>query len=375
MSFEALLNKVKQAETALEAQERQAAADWRQFKASGSAAGRRAASSSPGWSSGFLVGRSNRRKRAAQRRRPLQLVSTLAGLFAGGSAQAAAGEAEQAADTAQQTAAAVAPEAAHRPPPRDPQPTHDAESLREAGPVTTSSHESADDAGEPSPDAADLSHAAARRRPTTAARATASARVGRVAGAGHARGRLHAVGRAGPDPAGAAGDVLRAGRQPDHPPAAAAVGAALRRRAAGAGAAASSGTVLLGSNWSTPAGEWVRQVPRADARPRAEAARAGQADAGRQPGRREHRPRRRRRNRAQPVQVVKHRGQRSLQGADVDAALARLGAGGGAADVLLHGLRRKACSATRSRCCPGASRSGSRSRSCSRSSTSSRATC
>ena len=38
-----------------------------------------------------------------------QLLSALAGLFAGGSAQAAAGQAAQAADSAEQTAAATAP--------------------------------------------------------------------------------------------------------------------------------------------------------------------------------------------------------------------------------------------------------------------------
>jgi hypothetical protein len=39
----------------------------------------------------------------------LQLLSALAGLFAGGSAQAAAGQAAQAADSAEQTAAATTP--------------------------------------------------------------------------------------------------------------------------------------------------------------------------------------------------------------------------------------------------------------------------
>jgi hypothetical protein len=102
MSFDALLQKVKQAETALEAQERQAAADWRQFKASWRAA----------WTPGRIV---------------------VAGLFAGGSAQAAAGEASHAADTAQQTAAAVAPEATLAAAARSQQPTMNPESLREAG--------------------------------------------------------------------------------------------------------------------------------------------------------------------------------------------------------------------------------------------------
>ena len=112
VSFEALLDKVKQAETALEARERQAAADWRQVKASWR----------EGWTpwrivvaglvSGFVVGKVEPVRKVARGGGVLQLVSALAGLFAGGSAQAAAGEAEHAAKTAEQTAAAVVPEAA-----------------------------------------------------------------------------------------------------------------------------------------------------------------------------------------------------------------------------------------------------------------------
>ena len=131
MSFNALLDKVKQAETALEAQERQAAADWRQLKASWRAGWTPGRIVIAGLASGFVVGKIEPVKRAASGGGVLQLVSTLAGLFAGGSAQAAAGEASHAADTAQQTAAAVAPEAAiaaaAHPQPMTP------ESLREAG--------------------------------------------------------------------------------------------------------------------------------------------------------------------------------------------------------------------------------------------------
>ena len=47
---------------------------------------------------------------------------------------------------------------------------------------------------------------------------------------------------------------------------------ALRRRAAGAGARHRPARCMLGRQLVAPAGEWMRQVPRADARPRAEAA-------------------------------------------------------------------------------------------------------
>lgn len=111
MSFEALIEKVKQAETALEAQERQAAADWRQFKASWRQAWTPGRIVIAGLLSGYLTGRAEPLRRAGGGG-VLNLITALAGLFAGGSAQAAAGEAEQAAKNAQQTAAAVSPEAA-----------------------------------------------------------------------------------------------------------------------------------------------------------------------------------------------------------------------------------------------------------------------
>lgn len=108
MSFEQLIEKVQQAEQALEAQERRAAADWRQLKASWLAGWTPGRIVLAGFVSGFAIGRV-RPLRAATGSGALQLLSTLAGLFAGGSAQAAAGQAEQAADSAQQTAAAVDP--------------------------------------------------------------------------------------------------------------------------------------------------------------------------------------------------------------------------------------------------------------------------
>jgi hypothetical protein len=108
MGFEALKDKVKQAETALEARERQTAADWRQLKASWRAAWTPGRIIVAGLASGFLVGKLEPAKRLASGNNALQMLSTLAGLFAGGSAQAAAGEAAQAAGSAQQVAATTA---------------------------------------------------------------------------------------------------------------------------------------------------------------------------------------------------------------------------------------------------------------------------
>ena len=112
MSFGALVEKVKQAEAALEARERQAAANWRQVKASWRAGWTPGRIVIAGFLSGFVVGRAEPVRRVARGGGALQLMSALAGLFAGGSAQVAAGEAEDAAKSAQQTAAAVSPEAA-----------------------------------------------------------------------------------------------------------------------------------------------------------------------------------------------------------------------------------------------------------------------
>jgi len=112
MSFESLIDKVRQAETALEASERQAGANWRQFKRSWEDAWTPGRIVSIGLVSGFLVGKAEPAKRMVRGSGALQMLSALAGLFAGGSAQAAAGHAQDAAENAQQTAAAVAPDAA-----------------------------------------------------------------------------------------------------------------------------------------------------------------------------------------------------------------------------------------------------------------------
>jgi len=110
VSFEALVDKVRQAETALEAKERQASADWRQLKSSWVAGWTPARIVVAGFVSGFAVGRIEPVKKAASGGGVLQLMTALAGMFAGTSAQAAAGQAEKAAENAEDTAAAVAPD-------------------------------------------------------------------------------------------------------------------------------------------------------------------------------------------------------------------------------------------------------------------------
>lgn len=131
MSFESLIQKVQQAETALEAQERQTGADWRQFKASWKTAWTPGRIVSIGLVSGFLVGRAEPAKRLMSGGGTLQLLSSLAGLFAGGSAQAAAGHAEEAAMAAS-APPPVAPPLARSVTPAAPL-SHTPESLRAAG--------------------------------------------------------------------------------------------------------------------------------------------------------------------------------------------------------------------------------------------------
>lgn len=103
MSFDRLIAKVEQAERALEAQERRVAADVRQLKSSWREAWTPGRIVIAGAVAGFLVGRA-RPLRMVDGGNALQMIGALAGLFAGGSAQAAAGEAEQAAEHAQDAA-------------------------------------------------------------------------------------------------------------------------------------------------------------------------------------------------------------------------------------------------------------------------------
>ena len=134
MSFESLIEKVTQAENALEARERQTAADWRQCKASWTSLWTPGRLLSVGLVSGFLVGAAEPAKRVVRGNGTLQLLSAVAGLFAGGSAQAAAGHAQSAADSAQQQTAAVdAGDTAPFAVPPAPRPPATPEALRAAG--------------------------------------------------------------------------------------------------------------------------------------------------------------------------------------------------------------------------------------------------
>ena len=112
MGFKQLIAKVKQAEYALEAQERRVAADWRQLKGSWKDAWTPGRIIIAGLVSGFLIGHAQPLQAAARSGQIMQLITMLSGLFAGGTAKSAADEAELAAETAAGLADAVTPEAA-----------------------------------------------------------------------------------------------------------------------------------------------------------------------------------------------------------------------------------------------------------------------
>ena len=106
MSFEDLLNKVKQAETALETSERRTAARWQQLKLVWKENWTPGRIVIAGLASGFLVGRAKPLKLAGSGG-VLNLVTALSGLMASGSAHAAATEAGQAANAADSAATAA----------------------------------------------------------------------------------------------------------------------------------------------------------------------------------------------------------------------------------------------------------------------------
>ncbi|MEO6226523.1 MAG: hypothetical protein ABIO61_01530 [Thermomonas sp.] len=111
MSFDALIQKVKQAENALEASERRTAVRWKELKFVWNESWTPGRIVIAGLASGFMVGRA-KPLRVASGGGVLNLVTALSGLFASGSAQAAADGAEnaaQAADAAASTASVGAP--------------------------------------------------------------------------------------------------------------------------------------------------------------------------------------------------------------------------------------------------------------------------
>ncbi len=132
VGFDALIEKVRQAETALEAKERQTVTQFNQTRASWRAMWTPGRIVLAGLVSGFVVGRAEPFKRAAGGG-TLQLISALGSLFAGGSAQAAAGEASDAADAAEAangsgpaTPAQPAAQQATQPAPAQPEPARPA---------------------------------------------------------------------------------------------------------------------------------------------------------------------------------------------------------------------------------------------------------
>ena len=111
MSFDALIQKVKQAEGALETNERRTAARWKELKIAWKEGWTPARIVIAGLASGFMVGRVKPLKLAGSGGL-LNLVTALSGLLASGTAQAAADEAGQAADAADSAASRVATPAA-----------------------------------------------------------------------------------------------------------------------------------------------------------------------------------------------------------------------------------------------------------------------
>jgi len=111
-SFKQLMQKVEQAEAALEAQERLVAADWRQLKASwkdGWTPGRIVLA---GVVAGFVVGRIEPVRAVAKGGTIMQMITALSGLVASANTEQAATRVESAAadvGDAAQAAAPVAP--------------------------------------------------------------------------------------------------------------------------------------------------------------------------------------------------------------------------------------------------------------------------
>lgn len=108
MGFKQLLTKVQQAEAALEARERRVADDWHRLKSTWKEAWTPGRVIIAGLVAGFLVGRAQPLRAVARSGQWMQLVTMLSGLFAGGSAQAAAEHAEEAAATVEDVADTVA---------------------------------------------------------------------------------------------------------------------------------------------------------------------------------------------------------------------------------------------------------------------------
>lgn len=108
MGFKQLLTKVQQAEAALEARERRVVDDWQRLNVTWKEAWTPGRLIIAGLVAGFLVGRAQPLRAAARSGQWMQLVTMLSGLFAGGSAQAAAEQAEATAEAVEDVADTVA---------------------------------------------------------------------------------------------------------------------------------------------------------------------------------------------------------------------------------------------------------------------------
>ena len=106
VGFEALIEKVTQAEQALESSERVAAGRWTSFKGTWRASWTPGRIVAAGLAAGFISGRAQP-LRVAGSGGVLNLATALAGIFAGTGAQVAAKEAEVAANAAEGVATAA----------------------------------------------------------------------------------------------------------------------------------------------------------------------------------------------------------------------------------------------------------------------------
>ncbi|GAB1596791.1 hypothetical protein [Lysobacter claricitrinus] len=97
-SFKQLIEKVGQAELALEAKERQVAADWRQLKASWKTGWTPGRIVIAGLVSGFVIGRVEPARSVAKGSSIMQMITALSGLFASATAQHAASHVDNVAD-------------------------------------------------------------------------------------------------------------------------------------------------------------------------------------------------------------------------------------------------------------------------------------
>ena len=103
-SFRQLIQKVEQAEAALEARERQVAADWRQLRASWKAGWTPGRIVIAGLVSGFVIGRVEPTKAVAKGSTIMPMISALSGRFASATAQQAASQVDHVAQDVGQVA-------------------------------------------------------------------------------------------------------------------------------------------------------------------------------------------------------------------------------------------------------------------------------